>query len=554
MSATRALIGRTGFVGKNLLQQIQFTSQYHSLDIEEIRGKTFDEVYCAGLPAAKWLANKNPEEDWSNVEKLMQILDSIEVKRAFVLISTIDVYPSDILQSGKANEESKFSASELHAYGKHRLLFEEYVTARFPGIAIVIRLPALFGFGLKKNAIYDLLHNNQVDKINPKSIFQFYNLSNLANDIEQCKVLSVNHSIFNLFSEPLLMRDIVDLLFPQYKITANDVIHKKDEPCGAEIQLTPVQIYNVKSCTKSNYPYWSSREEILAGMAAYICNLSIKDCSKIVVSNIAWNQEEEVQALSLLQGHGITKIEVAPTKLCEWDELDKFDASAYLAKLSTYGIKVDSLQAVTFGKPELELFKNRESRERLFAHLCDVIKFANKLNCNFIVFGSPKNRRIGSYLNREAAWDIAVEFFSRLADCAAENNVCFCIEPNAEQYGCDFCTGAIESARLVRQVNKPNFKLHFDTGCSTMAGEQAETIIPAVADVLVHVHISQSFLSDFNQARIPEHKVWQQKISSIGYTGDLCIEMAGTNKTPLNLSNLNNALLFVKNAYLTAQH
>ena len=45
-------------------------------------------------------------------------------------------------------------------------------------------LPGVFSKNIKKNIIYDLIHNNNVSEINSDSIFQWYNLENLTKDID----------------------------------------------------------------------------------------------------------------------------------------------------------------------------------------------------------------------------------------------------------------------------------------------------------------------------------------------------------------------------------
>ena len=45
------LIGFTGFVGSTLLNQRPFANLYRSNNINEIKGKSFDRVYCAGASA-----------------------------------------------------------------------------------------------------------------------------------------------------------------------------------------------------------------------------------------------------------------------------------------------------------------------------------------------------------------------------------------------------------------------------------------------------------------------------------------------------------------------
>src|SRR6185503_13593897 len=101
--------------------------------------------------------------------------------RAAVLISTVDVYP----QSVDVDEDTPVNVEAHHAYGKHRFLLERFFVERFD--TLVVRLPGLYGDGLKKNAIYDLLHDNQVEKIDSEGRFQFYGLDRLWGDVEAAR-------------------------------------------------------------------------------------------------------------------------------------------------------------------------------------------------------------------------------------------------------------------------------------------------------------------------------------------------------------------------------
>ncbi len=49
---------------------------------------------------------------------------------------------------------------------------------------MIVRLPGLFGEGLKKNLIFDLLTGKPVDGFDERSSFQFYNLARLGNDLD----------------------------------------------------------------------------------------------------------------------------------------------------------------------------------------------------------------------------------------------------------------------------------------------------------------------------------------------------------------------------------
>jgi hypothetical protein len=205
-----ALIGHTGFVGGNLLHDRQFAATFNSRNIEDIRGRHFDRIVCAGVSAVKWLANREPDNDWEGIRRLIACLEDASADH-FVLISTIDVY----LDSSGLTELDAPATDGLHPYGLHRLRLEEFVATRFPSHSIV-RLPALFGPELKKNAIYDLIHLNQTDKIVPNAWFQWYPVRRLADDLDRVRTAGVN--LVNITSEPVMMETISSRFFPEVPI------------------------------------------------------------------------------------------------------------------------------------------------------------------------------------------------------------------------------------------------------------------------------------------------------------------------------------------------
>ena len=194
-----AIIGYTGFVGGNLVNQYHFDQFYNSKNIESIGGQQFDCLVCAGAPAVKWLANKEPIGDRENLQRLMNCLKNVEAKQ-MILISTVDVYPSPI----EVNEENIIDLEKCQPYGKHRLELEYFLAERFD--TLTIRLPGLFGQGLKKNIIYDFLNNNVGDWIHKDSVFQFYNLDNLWQDIQTA--LEHQLHLVNFATEPTSVYEV----------------------------------------------------------------------------------------------------------------------------------------------------------------------------------------------------------------------------------------------------------------------------------------------------------------------------------------------------------
>jgi nucleoside-diphosphate-sugar epimerase len=195
-----ALIGHTGFVGSNLAGQHEFQGCFNRKNITEIAGGRFDLLVCSAMPAAKWVANSRPWDDRANFDRLLGCLRRAEAEQV-VVISTVDVYPEPV----GVDEDSPINPLAQQPYGKHRHMLEQALRAHFPRV-LVLRLGGLFGSGLKKNAVYDLLHNNMLDKIDANGVFQFYCLDHLWADIQ--KGLAEGLELLNVATEPFSIRDM----------------------------------------------------------------------------------------------------------------------------------------------------------------------------------------------------------------------------------------------------------------------------------------------------------------------------------------------------------
>ena len=147
-----ALVGATGFVGSTLQRQCRFDALYNSRNIDTIAGQSFDRLVCAAAPATMWAANQDPAADKAKLTSLVGSLSSVKVG-TFVLISTIAVL--DDAAAGYTEATARYETEK--AYGRHRRELEEAIAARFERCRI-LRLPALFGPGLKKNFVFDLLN------------------------------------------------------------------------------------------------------------------------------------------------------------------------------------------------------------------------------------------------------------------------------------------------------------------------------------------------------------------------------------------------------------
>lgn len=206
----RVLIGNTGLIGQTLLDNMSFTHQFNSSNIDKIQSFKLDnaEIYLACLPATKWKVNQDVLKDFENLSYIISLLKSFRYSK-IVLFSTIDVYSDSALGS---NEDHTPVISRLN-YGANRLIFEHLVSELKTEVLQIFRLPALFGPRIKKNIIFDLLNDNNVEAINSESIYQWYNLKDLNTDI-----LTERTGIINLFTEPIRTNDILKL----FDVTASN--------------------------------------------------------------------------------------------------------------------------------------------------------------------------------------------------------------------------------------------------------------------------------------------------------------------------------------------
>lgn len=199
-----ALIGYTGFVGDNIDAQGDFQDKYNTSNINDIDGREYDLVVSAATYAEMWKINQDPEGDLAQINGLIEHLKTIKAKK-FALISTVGVYKNP----NGADEDTPIETDGLTPYGANRHYLEQFVRDNFD--ALIVRLPGLFGPGLKKNVIFDLMHGNMVEKIHHAGIYQYYNLGNIWKDIQIA--LDNGLDLINLATEPVRTDELAAYCF-----------------------------------------------------------------------------------------------------------------------------------------------------------------------------------------------------------------------------------------------------------------------------------------------------------------------------------------------------
>jgi hypothetical protein len=172
-----ALIGHTGFVGSNLAAAHDFDDHYNTSNLADIRGRSYDLVVSAAARADSHRINQDGPADWAEIETFLDTLSKASIGK-LVFVSTVCVYPGDTTP----DESTPLTPEGLTPYGANRLRMEQTLAERFDTLAL--RLPQLYGRGLKKGIVYDLLNNYRVEFIRPDGRFQYYDLRRLWADVE----------------------------------------------------------------------------------------------------------------------------------------------------------------------------------------------------------------------------------------------------------------------------------------------------------------------------------------------------------------------------------
>lgn len=209
----KILIGNTGLIGQTVQRYEKFDYQFNSKNLdtfEEIIGNG-GELFLTCLPATKWLVNKNLSADMDNMYNIIKTISTKSYSKV-ILISTIDVYNDSPIG---VDETYAPNISKL-SYGNNRYFFELMVRECIKTDDLkIFRLPALFNNLIKKNVLYDLINDNNVNQINQNSTFQWYNIDNLISDINKFSKQYPTETLFNLFTEPIHTSEIVGL-FPHH--------------------------------------------------------------------------------------------------------------------------------------------------------------------------------------------------------------------------------------------------------------------------------------------------------------------------------------------------
>jgi hypothetical protein len=221
-----AIIGR-GAIGRTVAQQFENPQVYHSENIETIRNKTFNKVFCCAPTAKKYWVNQHSEEDLENIKSILEHLKTIKTD-LFIMISSQDA---------------------LHdsSYGKNRKFFEDEVKKIFSNVGIY-RVGSLLGRFVEKNPIYDIIHDHRVEYL--------VNNSYQLTDIDAISYDSLTPGEENIWSKPYSVYELYRLIRGELRKFPKGDVHYNDPGTPQKNVLKGIKAmkfrYGVNSYTLNN--------------------------------------------------------------------------------------------------------------------------------------------------------------------------------------------------------------------------------------------------------------------------------------------------------------
>src|SRR5439155_6181479 len=199
------VVGGTGFVGSAYVRLFTRLGLEHRVVTrttwEELSGTHCDILVNANGNARKFLADEQLLFDFE--QSVRSVAESFEGCSCgtYVFLSSGDVYP-DQSSPELTREGQAIDPAHVSRYGQHKLLAEQLVRGRAHEW-LIVRMGGFVGPGLKKNAVFDMLHNAAV-WLSPDSELQFISTDRAAEIVWSLVEHGVRREVVNLGAEGLV--------------------------------------------------------------------------------------------------------------------------------------------------------------------------------------------------------------------------------------------------------------------------------------------------------------------------------------------------------------
>ncbi len=193
------IIGGRGFVGSGFARYCHRRGLPFAIITREnyrrFVGTSCDLLVNANGNSRKYLADRDPVGEFDQSVRSVALSLSSFAARAYVLISTGDVYANPS-RPETSEEAADIELGHISRYGLHKYLAERLVIGAHPNW-LVIRAGGFVGPGIRKNAVYDILTGGKV-WLSPASELQFIHTDHAADIVMGMALAGVSREIVNL--------------------------------------------------------------------------------------------------------------------------------------------------------------------------------------------------------------------------------------------------------------------------------------------------------------------------------------------------------------------
>ncbi len=190
---------------------------------------------------------------------------------------------------------------------------------------------------------------------------------------------------------------------------------------------------------------------------------------------------------------GYDGVEIAPFTLADTvTEIDPRRRSEIRKQAASCGLDITGIHWLFISPPGLYLnHTDHEKQRRTQVYLRDLIRFCGDIGGKVMVVGSPKQRDVLPDQTYEATWDRTKAVFEACLPLAGEFDVTICMEP-LDHLQTNFVNTPQEAARMVREIDHPNFRMIVDVRATYAQGEDIVRAIHDVKDEMVYFHLNDA--------------------------------------------------------------
>lgn len=190
---------------------------------------------------------------------------------------------------------------------------------------------------------------------------------------------------------------------------------------------------------------------------------------------------------------GYDGVEIAPfTVARSVNEVGPDARKAIRDDAAEYGLEITGLHWLLLSPEGLYLNHPDDGiRYCTRLYLCDLIRFCGDIGGRVMVAGSPKQRNVLPEQTYEATWDRTRQAYLECLPTAEEYGVTICLEPlDAAQT--NFINTPAEAARMIREIDHPNFRLIIDVRATLCQGLDVAAAIHEHQDITAYIHFNDA--------------------------------------------------------------